>query len=68
MRVMGRYLKRNSFFDFNNEIYLINNNVLDKKILKKESINLIVTFSPYNLDIDYKTRKLSYCSIIKNNT
>lgn len=56
MLVMGRYLKHNSFFfDFNNEVYLINNNVLDKKILKKESINLIVTSPPYNLNIDYKT-------------
>nr|WP_314520808.1 site-specific DNA-methyltransferase [uncultured Campylobacter sp.] len=44
------------FFDFEN-VKLLNTNVLNKKILDANSVDLIITSPPYNVGIEYNSTK-----------
>ncbi len=51
----------NKFNFFKHEqILLLNKSCLDKNILPKESIDLIITSPPYNVGIEYNSNKDTY--------
>jgi site-specific DNA-methyltransferase (adenine-specific) len=59
-------VKRNFFFQ-ENDITIINEDVLTTSALEGDSIDLIVTSPPYNVDIQYNSHKddISYSDYLE---
>ncbi|MDD1689113.1 MAG: site-specific DNA-methyltransferase [Methanoregula sp.] len=59
--------KNNIFFQHGDRVLIINDNIFNTTLVKRKSIDLIVTSPPYNVDINYNSHndKISYEQYIK---
>jgi site-specific DNA-methyltransferase (adenine-specific) len=60
-------MKKPSVFFENNQVKIINDDVITTKLVESESIDLIITSPPYNVDIAYNAHKddLSYAEYLE---
>lgn len=55
VKQLAKNKQTSSYFSYKNNILLFNDSVLNKNIIKKESLDLIITSPPYNVGIEYNS-------------